>query len=62
MNTRKSLEHGFTVASSTNPTGDNYVANFARGIAVYYAPELRAKRAAVISDYVNAFKAAKLAS
>ena len=63
MNTnRKSLEHGYIVASSTNPTGDNYVANFARGIAVYYAPELRAKRAAVISDYVNAFKAAKLAS
>ena len=63
MNTnRKSLEHGYIVASSTNPTGDNYVANFARGMGVYYSAELRAKRNAVISDYVNAFKAAKLAS
>jgi len=62
MNTRKSLEHGYIVAGSTNPTGDNYVANFARGMGVYYAPELRAKRNAVISDYVSAFKAQKLAS
>ena len=60
--TRKSLEHGYIVASSTNPTGDNYPANFIRGVRVYYAPELRAKRNAVISDYVSAFKAQKLAS
>jgi hypothetical protein len=60
--TRKSLEHGYIVAGSTNPTGDNYAANFVRGMMVYYSPELRDKRNAVISTYVSAFKAQKLAS
>jgi hypothetical protein len=60
--TRKSLEHGYIIASSTNPTGDNYVANFVRGAMVYYSPELAAKRHAVIDTYVSAFKAQKLAA
>lgn len=36
--------HGAAVAKVVNPVGDNYVANFGRGFALYFDKDVAAKR------------------
>jgi len=56
VNVKTSYVHGAAVAKATNPVGDNYVANFARGFKMYYDPEIAAKRNVGIEADKAAFK------
>jgi hypothetical protein len=60
-NVKTSYVHGAAIAKATNPVGDNYVANFTRGFALYYDADVAAKRNVVIDADKAAFKAYLLA-
>lgn len=53
---KKSYVHGAAVAKATNPVGDNYVANFARGFAMFYDEDVTALRNKQIEADKAAFK------
>ena len=55
-NVKTSYVHGAVVAKATNPVGDNYAANFARGFKMYYDGDVAAKRNIGIEADKAAFK------
>ena len=54
---KAAYRHGAGVARVTNPVGDGYPANFARGFALYHDADIKAVRDLKIDADKAAFKA-----